>query len=50
LEAWEAHFRHKSARRAGRRLRSRLIKGGVVALILGSLAAAAYLGIAGLPR
>jgi len=49
-QQWEGFFREKSARRSRRRRREQLMKGAVLVLLVGSLTAAAYLEIAGLPR
>jgi hypothetical protein len=50
MDAWESHFREKSARRARRRRREKVIKAGVLALLLGSMVAAVWLWATGLAR
>jgi len=43
MNDWELYFARKSRRRARRRLKMRLIKAGVLALLFGSLATAVYM-------
>ena len=47
MDAWESHFRDKTRRRALRRKRERAIRAGVLLLLFGSVAVAAWLRIAG---
>ena len=50
MQTWEDFFRAKSARRSSRRRREKMVKAGVLSLLFGSIAAAAWLGVMGVPR
>ena len=50
MDTWESFFREKSRRRSRRRSIEKARKAGVLTLLLGSIAMAAYLLAAGVPR
>ena len=50
MNAWDSHFREKSRRRSRRRSRESAMKTGALVLFFGSLTAAAFLLVEGLPR
>jgi hypothetical protein len=50
MDTWEHFFRHKSRRRSRSRPLERAAKRGVLVIFFGSIAAAAYMLAAGLPR
>jgi hypothetical protein len=50
VDTWESFFREKSRRRSHRRAHETAIKGGILFILLGSIATAIYLSVAGLPR
>jgi hypothetical protein len=50
MHTLDPYFRHKSLRRSRRRSRDRALKTGALVVFFGSLAAAAFLLVAGLPR
>jgi hypothetical protein len=50
MDTYESFFREKSHRRSRRRAREKTIKGGILFILLGSIATAIYLSVAGLPR
>jgi hypothetical protein len=50
VDEWESFFREKSVRRSRRRAREAAMKRAVLILLFGSLAAAVWLWMAGLPR
>jgi len=50
MDTWESFFRAKSRRRSRHRSREAAYKIAVLTLLLGSIAAATYFEIAGLPR
>jgi hypothetical protein len=49
VDTWESFFREKSRRRSRRRSIEKARKAGVLTLLLGSIAMAAYLLAAGVP-
>ena len=50
MDTWESFFREKSKRRWSRHAREKTVRRGILALLLGSVALAAFLQAAGLPR
>jgi hypothetical protein len=50
MDTWESVFRQKSRRRSRHRSRQAIYKFAVLTLLAGSVAAATYFEIAGLPR
>lgn len=50
MDTWESAFREKSRRRYARHSREKVVRRGIVALLLGSVAAAVFLQVAGLPQ
>jgi hypothetical protein len=50
VDEWESFFREKSVRRSRRRAREAALKRAVLLLLFGSLAAAVWLSVAGVPR
>lgn len=50
MDTWESFFREKSRRRSRHRYFERAMKGGILILLIGGIAVAIYLQVAGLPR
>ena len=50
MDTWESFFREKSRRRYARRSREKIVKGAILLVLLGGIAVAIFLQVAGLPR
>ena len=50
MDTWEAFFREKSRRRSARPSREKILKAAILSLLLGGIAVATWLEVAGLPR
>jgi len=50
MDTWESFFREKSRRRSRHRSFEKAIKRGILFLLVGGIAVAIYLQVAGLPR
>lgn len=51
MDTWESFFREKSRRRSrGQHSREKILKAAILSLLLGGIAVAIFLQVAGLPR
>ena len=50
MDTWESFFREKSERHWSRHAREKIVKRGILLLLAGSVAVAAVMLVAGLPR
>ena len=50
MDTWESFFREKSRRRYARRSREKIVKAAILLVLLGGIAVAIFLQVAGLPR
>jgi hypothetical protein len=49
-DTWESFFREKSERRSRKRAAEKVMKAGVLTLLFGSVAMAAFMLVDGIPR
>jgi hypothetical protein len=50
MDTWESFFREKSKRRWTRHAREKIVRRGILLLLVGSVAVAVVMQVAGLPR